>query len=530
MSTAPSQDFDGNRLIDLIGRLCDHEINEEELLEVETTLANSQQARELYHLTVAVHRDLGACEIVSARDEVVPSERTQRDTRERKQPRRISVLRLAIAASVLVALSAAMAYLATQSNDPIASRTVVATVTDLIEVDWSDESAKPGIGDDVPRQRLQLSSGTICLQYVHGVVVTVDGPADLEVVSKDLLRLHRGQMAAYVPDGAEGFRVVTNSADIVDLGTEFGVTVGDDGSSELIVFDGEVEFSTANFESEAPKRVTAGLAYHIDSDGHATLADYRQSGFEESRSLLRRKQVIREPFRSDSSFPGTQRAGWKAGWSIDSENVVIDEAASGVRSESPLFRGMQNYLVISGETGHDVALAKYRLFRSFASYERFDATEPYTIEFAFRLDSTPESIRRIRVAAFDGEDSTSSDRELWQVRTRRALPNSETLDWRVYHPDDESGPFSTMPVRQGTAYRFLIEVDPVIGRWRASISNGEQTIWNTLRNGSPLRLRTDNSLDDCTLQWEVTADPGAPIRFSLDAIRIQNRPQYSVAN
>jgi hypothetical protein len=95
--------------------------------------------------------------------------------------------------------------------------------------------------------------------------------------------------------------------------------------------------------------------------------------------------------------------------------------------------------------------------------------------------------------------------------------------WRVYHPD-RGNPFDTLPVIQGQACRFLIEVHPEMGRWRASISNGSESIWNTLRNGEPLKLRKQSPLELESLRWEFTVVPNAELLFSLDAIRIQNRP------
>jgi hypothetical protein len=45
----------------------------------------------------------------------------------------------------------------------------------------------------------------------------------------------------HVPPHARGFKLMTPDADVVDLGTEFGLKVSEAGASEVHVFDGEVE-------------------------------------------------------------------------------------------------------------------------------------------------------------------------------------------------------------------------------------------------------------------------------------------------
>ena len=43
-----------------------------------------------------------------------------------------------------------------------------------------------------------------------------------------------------MPRFARGYTILTPTAEVVDLGTEFGVDVDDSGASEVHVFDGDV--------------------------------------------------------------------------------------------------------------------------------------------------------------------------------------------------------------------------------------------------------------------------------------------------
>jgi len=73
-----------------------------------------------------------------------------------------------------------------------------------------------------------------------GVKVKLSGAASVELLDPKSIRLVRGSVSIDVPEQAIGFRVITPNADVVDLGTEFGVSVEDDGSTEVHVFRGVV--------------------------------------------------------------------------------------------------------------------------------------------------------------------------------------------------------------------------------------------------------------------------------------------------
>ena len=97
------------------------------------------------------------------------------------------------------------------------------------------ETVEPGI--------LSLSRGLLRLDFSNGARVTVQGPAELEVFDQDRVLLHKGLVTATIPESAVGFVVDTVAAHVVDLGTSFGVSVSENGQTEVCVFDGEVEVS-----------------------------------------------------------------------------------------------------------------------------------------------------------------------------------------------------------------------------------------------------------------------------------------------
>ena len=73
----------------------------------------------------------------------------------------------------------------------------------------------------------------------------------------------RGRLTAEVPSQAEGFRINAKQFFVVDLGTAFGMKVGDDSAAEVHVFAGEVEVHQAG----TMHALTEGRAVAVDPAG-----------------------------------------------------------------------------------------------------------------------------------------------------------------------------------------------------------------------------------------------------------------------
>ncbi|MFO7936502.1 MAG: LamG-like jellyroll fold domain-containing protein [Kiritimatiellia bacterium] len=93
----------------------------------------------------------------------------------------------------------------------------------------------------IRNRSLTLDEGYAELNLVNGVRLILEAPVSIEFEKHDRLILKNGSLVARVPEQATGFTVLTPSSEVVDLGTEFGVSVDDAGASELCVLDGEVK-------------------------------------------------------------------------------------------------------------------------------------------------------------------------------------------------------------------------------------------------------------------------------------------------
>jgi hypothetical protein len=122
---------------------------------------------------------------------------------------------------------------------------VVAHVGRAVDCRWEDAEAAVAPGDELAAgSTLRLRRGIVEVVFGHGAKVLLQGPADLEMVSISDAFLHRGTLTARVESAeAKGFELHTPGMKFVDLGTEFGVKVRENGVQEVHVFRGKVEAS-----------------------------------------------------------------------------------------------------------------------------------------------------------------------------------------------------------------------------------------------------------------------------------------------
>ncbi len=119
----------------------------------------------------------------------------------------------------------------------MASDSPAARLSGDVAAEWAGEipvGLRPG-------DPIELKAGLAELSFADGTVMILEAPARVRLAGRDRVRVESGSLTVRVPKGAEGFRVDTPSSEVVDLGTEFAVSVGADGSSEVHVLEGRVK-------------------------------------------------------------------------------------------------------------------------------------------------------------------------------------------------------------------------------------------------------------------------------------------------
>lgn len=118
---------------------------------------------------------------------------------------------------------------------------VVGRVIGLQGIEWHQDQRKFSFGDSIREgERLQLELGSMEILLANGAKLTVDGPVDFNATSLDTMRLNIGKVVAAVPRTARGYTIVTPTTEVVDIGTQFGLSVDESGATEVHVFDGDV--------------------------------------------------------------------------------------------------------------------------------------------------------------------------------------------------------------------------------------------------------------------------------------------------
>lgn len=119
---------------------------------------------------------------------------------------------------------------------------VFARIVSLSDVEWRDGKASFDV--DAPlavNDALELKAGKVQLRFENTAEVTITGPARVEILAKDRMRLIGGSIAGRCEGEARGFTVETVNGRIVDLGTAFDVAVDDDQVCDVRVHEGLVE-------------------------------------------------------------------------------------------------------------------------------------------------------------------------------------------------------------------------------------------------------------------------------------------------
>jgi len=173
---------------------------------------------------------------------------------------------MALAASLIVVMS--VLYFGREPNisDIPAAPQAVATLTRTLSAKWDDRTLPTTIGSELFAGEMKLIEGYAQITFTDGVKVVLQAPARFKLETDEQMFLQNGRLTAKVPPGAEGFKLNTPNAMMIDLGTEFGVIVAETGQSELHVFEGEVKLFSdkrtgGNIYKQTFRTGEAGIIY-----------------------------------------------------------------------------------------------------------------------------------------------------------------------------------------------------------------------------------------------------------------------------
>lgn len=222
-------------LLDLFDAYVQGDLAHERLREFEKRLLCDSQARDYFVRYCRMHADLEleararqasehALETINESEAAVPAGRR-------------SLMRWIVpltAAAVLLAVSSWLIWKSIASEHE-----EMAWLINAQNCQWAANMGPAG--DMQAGKNLRLESGLAEVCFQKGARILMEGPASLEIISANSARLRHGKLTAKVPESARGFQVVTPNGKVVDLGTEFALSVDADGVTDVYVYSGTVE-------------------------------------------------------------------------------------------------------------------------------------------------------------------------------------------------------------------------------------------------------------------------------------------------
>ncbi|MEP3481396.1 MAG: LamG-like jellyroll fold domain-containing protein [Fuerstiella sp.] len=248
----------------LIFKAIDQTITEDEFEQLQSAIENHDDVRDQYLAAVSLSQALSeianapeALESTTAVSGLAFSKHVQANGRSTRSAFSIKVL-LAIACLLLVSLSGYWFGKSTvvPATNPIAAAQDTteesllaghATLRRSVDLQWSKGAQTYRDGEILPNGRLQFEAGVMEIDFFCGATLIVEGPAILDVKSDWLVAVEQGRLRANVPPAARGFIVKAAGSDIIDLGTEFALSV-DSINAQLEVIDGEIKIQGGKFD------------------------------------------------------------------------------------------------------------------------------------------------------------------------------------------------------------------------------------------------------------------------------------------
>tara|TARA_R110000850_G_scaffold87045_2_gene187371 strand:+ start:69103 stop:70752 length:1650 start_codon:yes stop_codon:yes gene_type:complete len=262
MSEKPTPD---NQTILLIDAFLQGTISDQQQAELERLLASDSEQRQLYIDYMQVHNGLTTWANETTEPATwIPQPASETQPSQRKSPRFLLML---VSSLVAATLLLSLAYYAgwntrADSSSAIAELSIdqpadetsqpqtdhIALLTQAVGVEW-DTNRNLQAGAGLSAGWLKLKQGTIQVELISGASILIEGPAAVKLISPLKAFCQFGKVRASVPEQAHGFTMETSRLNVVDLGTEFTLSLDQSGSGQVQVIDGKVELHSTDSQS-----------------------------------------------------------------------------------------------------------------------------------------------------------------------------------------------------------------------------------------------------------------------------------------
>ncbi len=162
-------------------------------------------------------------------------------------------------------------------------------------------AARPAEGDGSWRRAAPPALGPRHAVVLSGVMLIVEGPADLELVAGDRVFCRRGRLRARVPEGAEGFVVASPGFGRRSTwGPSSASTSRTAARSRVMVFEGQAEAALLDGAGSAQRTQLRGRGARRSS---STRTPAGIAGRRAARGIRRPPRLASPPLVLDPSYP-----------------------------------------------------------------------------------------------------------------------------------------------------------------------------------------------------------------------------------
>lgn len=163
--------------------------------------------------------------------------------------------------------SAAAACLTLAASALLFVHRPVATLVQAENCQWAGSDLPTAVNSKLGTGTLALTQGMATLRFKNGATVTMEAPTKLQILDAMHCRLIEGNVVAEVPEPAHGFTIASADMKVTDLGTKFGLAASAGGSSQVRVFQGQVD--VGGLPDGHVKRLTEGKGMVAGSENTA---------------------------------------------------------------------------------------------------------------------------------------------------------------------------------------------------------------------------------------------------------------------
>ncbi|MBI1371650.1 MAG: hypothetical protein GC159_02650 [Phycisphaera sp.] len=266
-------------LRDLLDALRDGDLTEEQVARLDTLLEGDDEAQQMYVEYIDLYASLRHYHEADAAERTPTSGATSpsitRSNVFTYPPSAVGLawwigLAAALPLAVMITMSVMRAPAQVDQRPTLTDEAGLAVITRTVDTQWAEGTPAYEPGSTVAAGELNLDSGVVQIEFYSGATVVVEGPAEMNVISAERAVVKRGKVHATVPPQAHGFTLNAADVDVVDLGTEFALNVGDAGVTEVHVFDGEVELHDPSHADAKTRSLKMGDGVRIEKSGAST--------------------------------------------------------------------------------------------------------------------------------------------------------------------------------------------------------------------------------------------------------------------